>query len=146
METMETVWLEFQPTPRAIVVLGMNLGEDIRGDLATLLEDEGYTVIEAEDLAEARALINATAAPMVAVVGSVGMRDQDGMEYFTAVSASSAAHSASIYVTNIPEHQRLPVLVYSLPQTEAARPGKSCELVTLVGMVGEAAARVYEMR
>src|SRR5215469_9095249 len=98
METMDAVWIEFQPSPREIVVLVMDHSEEIRSGLATLLEDEGYTVIEAEDFAEACALIDAAATPMVAIVGSVGVGDQNDMEYFTAVTSSRATCPAYIYV------------------------------------------------
>ena len=69
MDTMETVGIAFQPTPREIVVLVGDNGEEIRSALAMRLEDEGYVVIEADNLAEARAFIGAAATPMVTVVG-----------------------------------------------------------------------------
>jgi CheY-like chemotaxis protein len=141
METMEALRIEFQPTPREIVVLIIDHSEEIRSALATLLEDEGYTVIEAEDLAEACALIDAAATPIVAVVGSVGMGEQNDVECFTAVTASSAACPVYIYVTNSPERRQLPALVYTLPQPGAPSPRRAFELVSLLALVAEAAAR-----
>jgi DNA-binding NtrC family response regulator len=70
LDTYETVSIGFQPTPREIVVLVGDNGEEIRSALATRLEDEGYVVIEADNLAEARAFIGAAATPMLTVVGS----------------------------------------------------------------------------
>ena len=70
METIETVGIAFQPTPREIVVLVAENGEEIHSTLATFLEDKGYVVIEADNLAEARAFIGEAATPMVTVVGS----------------------------------------------------------------------------
>jgi CheY-like chemotaxis protein len=88
LETIETVRIEFQPTPREIVVLVADNGKEIHSTLATFLEDEGYVVIETEDLAEACAFIGAAATPMVAVVGgNVGMGAQDSVAWFTAVTA-----------------------------------------------------------
>jgi CheY-like chemotaxis protein len=141
MEMMEAVWIEFQPTPREIVVLVMDHSEEIRSALATHLEDEGYTVIEAEDFAEACALIEAAATPMVAVVGSVGMGGQTDVECFTAVTTSRATAPAYIYVTSSSRRQRLPALVYTLPQPGALGARQSVELVSLLALVAEAAAR-----
>jgi CheY-like chemotaxis protein len=141
METMDAVWIEFQPNPREIVVLVMDHSEEIRSALATLLEDEGYTVIEAEDFAEACALIDAAATPMVAIVASVGMGDQNDMEFFTAVTASSATCPAYIYVRNNPDRLRLPALVYTLPRPGALEPRRSFDLVSLLALVAEATAR-----
>jgi DNA-binding NtrC family response regulator len=138
METMEAVRIAFQPTPREIVVLVMNHAEEIRSDLATLLEDEGYTVIEVEDFAQACALIDAAATPMVAIVGSVGIGDQNEVECFTAVTASSATCPAYIYVTDSHERHRLPTLVYILPHPGTPRLDRSFELVSLLALVAQA--------
>ena len=139
METMEAVRIAFQPTPREIVVLVMDHSEEIRSALATLLEDEGYTVIEADDVTEACALIDAAATPMVAIVGSIGTGDQNDVECFTAVTASSATGPAYIYLTNTPERQRLPTPVYILPHPGAPRPDRSFELVSLLALVAQSA-------
>jgi CheY-like chemotaxis protein len=136
---MEAVRIAFQPTPREIVVLVMNHTEEIRSDLATLLEDEGYTVIETEDFAQACALIDAAATPIVAVVGSIGMGDQNDVECFMAVTASSAMCPAYIYVTNSPKRQQLPMPVYILPHPGTPRPDRSFELVSLLALVAQAA-------
>jgi DNA-binding NtrC family response regulator len=138
---METLQVEFQPRPREIVVMVVDQNDQIRGALADILEDDGYAVIEAGSLAEASAIIDAAATPVILVIGNAGIGDH-GLECFTAVAADSATRQAYMYVSSTPPGGQWPALVYGLAQIGARPPRKSFEMVSLLAVVAAAAARV----
>jgi DNA-binding NtrC family response regulator len=139
---MQTLQVELQPKPREIVVMIVDQNNQVRAALADILEDDGYAVIEADSLAEAGAIIDSAATPMVLVIGHAGTGREDDVDCFTAVAANSATHQAYIYVSSTPPRRRLPALVYGLAQVGAEMPSKSFELVSLLSVVAAAAARV----
>jgi DNA-binding response OmpR family regulator len=106
------------PTPEpaersapALTVLVVEHDEDIRHALVDLFEDEGYWVLEAENLRIAEHLVYAFYAPLALLIGDAELADYRRLEFFTAVAANPVTNHACIYLTSTSIQWRLPELV-----------------------------------
>ena len=131
-----------QRDPPSTTVLVVEKDEDIRCSLQMLLEDEGYVVIVAHSLTKAEPLIDAAAEPMVLIVGNSEVVDYPALQLFMAEATKPATNYAYIYLTTMPEQQRLPELVRVLSTLEAQTMDMPFELETLLAVIADAAARL----
>jgi DNA-binding NtrC family response regulator len=124
-------------------VIVVESDDGIRCALSDLLVDEGYIVVEAKNLQEASALIDATSVPMVLLIGDVNLADYGRLDFFRNVAANPVAHHAYIYLTSTPEHLRPPALVQVLETLDAPTLEKPYELASLLATVADAALQVH---
>ena len=126
----------------ALAVLVVESDDTIRYVLVELLEDEGYTVFQAENLRSAGNHIDATSVPMVLLIGDVDEADYGRLEFFTTVAENPVATHAYIYLSIIPQTFRQPTLVQTLKALQVPTLDMPVEFVSLLSIVASAAERV----
>jgi len=141
MSPTRTVPAERRGTARTILIVEQDA--DSRRALVDLFEDEGYWVLEAENLHIAEHLLYAFFAPLVLLIGDAEVVDYGRLEFFTAVAANSVTTHAYIYLTSTPKRWRLPDLVELLQTLQIPTVERPFELASLLSIVVAAAERVH---
>jgi len=126
-----------------MTVLVVERDNDIRIALVSLLEDEGYRVLAAENLRRADNLLDAVSAPVVLLIGDAEAADFGSLEFFTMVAANPVTNHAYVYLTTTPRRWRLPALVQTLKSMEIPTVDMPFELASLLAVVAAAAEQVH---
>jgi DNA-binding NtrC family response regulator len=132
-----------QRSSAAMTVLVVEKDDDIRIALVSLLKDEGYSVLEAENLCIADSLLDAVSAPVVLLIGDAEAADYGSLEFFTMVAANPVTNHAYVYLTSTPRRWRLPALVQTLKLMAIPTVDMPFELASLLAVVAAAAERVH---
>jgi CheY-like chemotaxis protein len=132
-----------QRSSPATTLLVVERDDDIRRVLVYLLEDEGYAVLEAEELRTAEPLMDAVSTPLVLLIGDAEVADYGRLEFFTAVAANPATNRAYIYLSSTPTRWRLPALVQVLKVLKIPTVDKPFEVVSLLSIVATAAEQAH---
>jgi response regulator RpfG family c-di-GMP phosphodiesterase len=120
-------------------ILVVERDEAIRTALATLLEGEGYHVIETETLLEAEPLIDNSPEPMVLIVGDADGIAHDSLQFFTAIAANPVTQHAYLYLTGTPRRERLPGLIEAMAALADPTIDRPYELASFLAVVAHAA-------
>lgn len=131
-----------QRTPPSIVLI-VDGNDDIRSTLRALLEDEGYTVLEAETPSEVMATLLAVPDCIVVLFSNTEPTDHPALTFFTDIAANPAlaTRHAYIYLTTIP-HLVSPALAVVLATLGAPILAKPFDIARLLAAVATAAARL----
>ena len=138
-----TMTLDSALSPVRSPVFVVEADTDLRETLRDLLEDDGYSVLEAGHPCEALALLRALHTSVVLIVSNAEWSGRRELTFFAVIAAAPvlAAQHAYIYLTTTPE-RTLPALIAILERLGTPILAKPFEIRTWEDTVAAATALV----